>query len=150
MWKTGWRTRTVHDTYIYYVDGPTQNLSTKVTLIQVILFDVVGENEVTLDSGDTVTTDQLSSELDAAISLPASLFERIDDRDSIGIFVTLYNTPILFPVGRKYSALNSLKQRIVGSQVLAATVGPGINFQNLDEPVTILLQLQVAKGMVSS
>ena len=101
-----------------------------------------------LDSGDEVKIGQLSSELDAAVSLPSTLFERIDDRDTIGVFVALYDTPILFPVGRESNS--SSKQRIVGSQILAATVGPGFNFQNLIEPVTILLRLQLAEGTVSS
>ena len=109
---------------------------------------VVGENKVTLDSGDEVKIGQLSSELDAAVSLPATLFERIDDRDTIGVFVALYDTPILFPAGGESNS--SSKRRIVGSQILAATVGPGFNFQNLIEPVTILLRLQLAEGMVSS
>lgn len=106
-----------------------------------------------LDSGDEVKIGQLSSELDAAVSLPATLFERIDDRDTIGVFVALYDTPVLFPVGGEYYYVvsnSSSKQRIVGSRVLAATVGPGFNFQNLIEPVTILLRLQLAEGMVSS
>ena len=43
---------------------------------------------------------------------------------------------------------------MVGSQVLAATVGPtvNINFQNLNEPITIVLRLalvQVSEGSVS-
>ena len=82
---------------------------------------------------------QLSSELGAAVGLPATLFERIHDRDTIGVFIALYDTPVLFPIGGKVVSNSSSKQRIVSSQVLAATVGPGIIFQNLIEPVTILL-----------
>ena len=118
------------------------------TTYNIIINFVVGENKVTLDSGDEVKIGQLSSELDAAVSLPATLFERIDDRDTIGVFVALYDTPVLFPVGGESNS--SSKRRIVGSQILAATVGPGFNFQNLIEPVTILLRLQLAEGMVSS
>ena len=88
--------------------------------------------------------------MDAAVSLPASLFEMIDDRDNIGIFVALYDTPIFFPVGKENAVSNSLTQRTVGSQALAATVDPSINFQDLDEPVIIVLRLQIPEESVSS
>ena len=39
---------------------------------------------------------------------------------------------------------------VVGSQVLAVTVGSEISFQNLVEAVTIVFRLQVPKGSVSS
>ena len=68
----------------------------------------------------------------------------------LGVFLALYDTPILFPVGEKIPISNSQARTIVGSQVLAATVGPGINFQDLIEPVTIILRLRVPKGSVSS
>ena len=54
----------------------------------------------------------------------------------------------LFPVGGEVMNRFSL-QRMVGSYILAATVGPGIDFQNLNEPVTIVLQQQIAEGSVS-
>lgn len=40
------------------------------------------------------------------------------------------------------------EERAVGSRVLAATVGPGINFENLQDPVTIILRVQPIDGMV--
>ena len=81
---------------------------------------------------------QLSPQQEAAISLPASLFERILDQDidDIGIFFALYNTSDLFPVNS-----DGQNPTEVGSRVLAATVGPGLNFQNLQENVTILLRI---------
>ena len=104
-----------------------------------------------LGSGDQIEPGQLSPQLDAAISLPASLFERIDDRVNVGVFFALYETPTLFPVGGQLIDRTSLpKNNVVGSDILAATVGPGINFQNLDDPVTLVLRLQVAEGNVSS
>ena len=104
-----------------------------------------------LGSGDQVEPGQLSPQLDAAISLPASLFERIDDRDNVGVFFALYETVTLFPVGGELIDRTSLpRYNAVGSDILAATVGPGINFQNLDDPVAIVLRLQVAEGSVSS
>ena len=100
-----------------------------------------------LGSEDQVDPDQLSPRLDAAVSLPATLFEQIDDRDNIGIFFALHEASTLFPIGGNPSS--TPRKASVGSHILAATVGPGINFQNLDEPVTILLRLQIANGNVS-
>ena len=100
-----------------------------------------------LGSEDQVEPGQLSTQLDAAVSLPATLFEQIDDRDNIGIFFALHEASTLFPIGRNPSS--TPREASVGSYILATTVGPGINFQNLDEPVTILLQLQITNGNVS-
>ena len=99
---------------------------------------------------DQVEPGQLSPQLDAAVSLPASLFEQIDDRDNVGIFFALHEASTLFPVGGDFSGtFSSPRKTSVGSHILAATVGPGINFQNLDKPVTILFRLQITKGNVS-
>ena len=100
-----------------------------------------------LGSEDQVEPGQLSPQLDAAVSLPATLFEQIDDRDNIGIFFALHEASTLFPIGRNPSS--TPREASVGSYILATTVGPGINFQNLDEPVTILLRLQITNGNVS-
>ena len=111
----------------------------------------VGDNDLMLDPGDQVQPGQLSPKLDAAISLPASLFERIVDRDNVGLFFALHKASTLFPVHGDFSdTLSSPRRTSVGSHILAATVGPGINFQSLDEPITILLRLQITKGNVSS
>ena len=87
---------------------------------------------------------QLSPQQYAAIRLPASLFRVIGDRDNVSVFFALYDAPILFPVngGNSISSDGSI-QTEVGSSVLAATVGPDINFMNLEEPITIVLRLQV-------
>ena len=103
-----------------------------------------------LGSEDQVEPGQLSPQLDAAVSLPATLFDQIDDRDNIGIFFALHEVSTLFPIGgNPSSTFLSPRKASVGSHILAATVGPGINFQNLDEPVTILLRLQITNGNVS-
>ena len=79
-----------------------------------------------------------------------ALFKRIDDRTNVGAFFVFYETPILFPVGGELTDRSSLSRKnVVGSHVLAATVGPGINFLNLDEPITIVLRLQVTESGVS-
>ena len=97
-----------------------------------------------VDSEDGVMAGQLPPQLNAAISLPASLFGMIsDDRDNVSVFFALYDTPILFPVngGNSRSSDGSV-QTEVGSSVLAATVGPDIDFQNLIDPVIVVLRLQ--------
>ena len=98
-----------------------------------------------LDSEDQVEPGQLPAQQNAAISLPASLFERIDDRLNVGVFFAFYETSTLFSVDRPTLP----RQTVVGSRVLAATVGPSINFQDLDEPVTIVLRLQDTEGRVN-
>ena len=86
---------------------------------------------------------QLPPQLNAAIRLPASLFGLIGDRDNVSVFFALYDTPILFPVngGDSISSDGSV-QTEVGTSVLAATVGPDINFQNLADPIIIVLRIQ--------
>ena len=102
-----------------------------------------------LGSEDQVEPGQLSPQLDAAVSLPATLFEQIDDNDSnIGIFFALHEASTLFPIGGNPSS--TPRRASVGSYILAATVGSDINFQNLDEPITVLLRLQITNGSVST
>ena len=111
----------------------------------------IGDNDLMLGPEDHVQSGQLSPQLDAAISLPASLFEQIVDRDNIGVFFALHEVSVLFPVHGDISdtLISSPRKTSVGSHILAATVGPAINFQNLDKPVTVLLRLQITKGNVN-
>ena len=102
-----------------------------------------------LAPGDQVEADQLPDQVDASISLPASLFQRIDNRPNVGLFSALYKTPTLFQVGEQSNGSTLPRQTVVGSDIIAATVGLGLNFQNLDEPVTILFRLQVPEERVS-
>ena len=74
----------------------------------------------------------------AAVFLPAPLFQLITNRTNIGIFFNVYGTGVLFPVTKE---TNVSTTTVVGSPVLAATVGSGLNFKNLAEPVTIMLRL---------
>ncbi len=77
----------------------------------------------------------------AAVSLPPSLFDDITDRgpdDGVGIFFLLYENSILFPV--RSTGMNSTRQPAVASTIVAATVGPGLNFVDLDPPVEIILR----------
>ena len=108
---------------------------------------IIGDNDQMLGPDDQLEPEQLSPQSDAAISLPASLFERIDDRDNVGIFFALHEASSLFPVGAGDSS-NTFNFPSVGSHILAATVGVGINFQNLDEPVSVLFRLQITNNTV--
>ena len=105
-----------------------------------MIYNIIGNNEFETNDGDEVLPGQLSPQQDAAISLPASLFQTITDREDVGIFFALYNSSTLFPVDGGKNR-NESRRREVGSRVLAATVGPGLDFQNLMENVTIVLRL---------
>lgn len=96
-------------------------------------------------------TGQLSPEQDAAILLPRSLFQTISSNSSndTGLFVSYYNSTVLFPVGQANTANSALRQIQVCSRVIAATIGQNISFENLDEPVTVLLRILVKDGVVS-
>ena len=86
----------------------------------------------------------LSASETAAAFLPASLFQLITDRDAVGIFFAVYDAGVLFPITndtQRNQETNSSITTVVGSPVLAATVGPGLNFVGLAEPVRILLRL---------
>ena len=74
----------------------------------------------------------------AAVFLPAHLFQSITNRTNVGIFFNVYGTGVLFPITKETNASTTT---VVGSPVLAATVGSGLNFKNLAEPVTIMLRL---------
>ena len=103
--------------------------------------------------GDQLMPDQLSPQFDAAISLPGSLFELIDNHANTGIFFIKYDLPILFPVEGGGNNINrtTTTQTEVGSRILAATVGAGLNFQNLEKHrnVTVIFRLQLAEGKVN-
>ena len=74
----------------------------------------------------------------AAVFLPAPLFQSITNRTNVGIFFNVYDTGVLFPIPKETNASTTT---VVGSPVLAATVGSGLNFNGLAEPVTIMLRL---------
>ena len=114
---------------------------------------MLGDNAQMLSPDDQLESDQLEPQFDTAISLPASLFEQIDDRDNVGVFFALHEASNLFPVGAglgdSSNTLNNFNYPSIGSHILAATVGVGINFQNLDEPVSVLFRLQITNNTVS-
>ena len=93
----------------------------------------------------------LNEEETVAAFLPPSLFQSITDRNSTGIFFAVYETGVFFPITNATELVertNTTVTTAVGSPVLAATVGPGLNFSELEEPVRILLRLN-EQGPVS-
>ena len=92
-------------------------------------------------TGSIIST--LNANETAAAFLPASLFNLIQNRSKLGIYFNVYNSGVLFPVKNETQSLgsNSSVTTVIGSPVLAATVGPMINFSGLAESVRILLRL---------
>lgn len=78
----------------------------------------------------------------ASVSLPPELFRSISNNimSRVGIFFVLYTEPTLFPIRRPMNDSSSLRSE-VASPVVAAAVGPGLRFSNLDPPVVINLRL---------
>jgi len=66
------------------------------------------------------------------------MFERITDREDVGVFFALYNDNSLFPV---HEDMSGAAREVVGSAVVASTVGPRLSFDNLRNPVEINLRL---------
>ena len=103
----------------------------------ILLF--TGNNQAEAGPEGEVMPGQLEPTQDAAVNLPASLFQQIDNRTTIGIFFALYDTPTLFPINEERSVHSN--ETDVGSSVLSITVGPGLNFQELEHNITIILRL---------
>lgn len=96
-----------------------------------------GTSGISLD--DQSPSGQLAPEQDAMINLPSSLFGRIENRSTVGLFFALYEDSTLFPVGERNTGNMGLLDTQVNSLILAATVASGITFDNLEENVTITL-----------
>ena len=77
----------------------------------------------------------------ASVSLPPQLFSTIFDRDLVGVFFALYEEPTLFPPREAEGVTESTLRQAVASSVVAANVGPGLDFSNLEPPVEINLRL---------
>ena len=97
---------------------------------------------IELGAGQAVSPGVLNQQEVAAIRLPASLFQDItDNRTNVGVFFAVYSVSYLFPVQQDPANENITKRTVVGSRILASTVGPGLDFSNLTEPVSIVLRL---------
>ena len=114
----------------------------------IVLSCCVGGQEFVVDDEDQVSPGQLLPQQDAAISLPASLFQTITDREDVGIFFALYNTSTLFPVNRGLDR-SAPRRTEVGSRILATTVGPDLDFPNLEDNITIVFRQVISEGQVT-
>lgn len=98
-----------------------------------------GANDFDLDPAVDNQMKLSSSQL-ASIDLPPSVFERVNDRSTIGLFYGLYSDPTLFPDNTRDTDLRLTK---VVSPVLATTLGPNINVEGLRDNVTVLLRTNI-------
>ena len=98
-------------------------------------------NETVLGSGNQVRPGELSSQQNAAIVLPGSLFKRIN-QPTVGAVFGVYESTNLFPVaGTDY---NDSIVTEVGTHILSATVGnTTAHLDDLTEPVTVTLRLNI-------
>ena len=81
----------------------------------------------------------------AAVSLPPSLFSTITDRtsdDNVGIFFTFYEDSTLFPLRRIVRTDNSTLRPVIASGIVGATVGPGLEFVDLDPTARVEIILR--------
>lgn len=109
------------------------------------LATTAGESDTT---SSTVTSD--AGIVPMSISLPPSLFKRISERDtnSTGLVFTVYRKSTLFPVSGGRASSNSSASMAagetteVGTDIIAANVGRGAEFESLQDPVTIILRLE--------
>ena len=79
----------------------------------------------------------------ATIFLPSTIFSDThlpDGKETVGAFFTLYQVPYLFPVSM--DNVNFARTREVGSFILGATVGRGLDITDVDPPVLVKLTLQ--------
>lgn len=86
----------------------------------------------------------------AAIALPPSLFTNINNRSQEGIFFALYTQSTLFPIQVTENTTGAVASRstVVGSTIIAATVGSGLSFNNLEPPVEINLRISTTNESV--
>ena len=95
---------------------------------------------------------QLSQEIvRGSVSISPGLFSRISS-DQIGLVFTLYAEATLLPVRdpANEGSANSTLRTEVGSPIIAATVGAGQQFRDIDPPVVVTLRLGNFSGSVSA
>ena len=105
--------------------------------------NTVGESETELATADDVMPGELPPLLDAAISLPTSLFElMMSSHTSSSLVFAHYNESTLFPVdGGKNMNSSAPRQTVIGTDILAATV-VGETFTDLEEDMKVAVIFQ--------
>ena len=140
--------RSIRQTHARLTTGQTQSHANNVQYIVFESLNAVGDdiNGAMLGSGDQVTLGELSSQQNAAIVLPGSLFGRISQLSSVGTVFGIYENTNLFPVGGRNAASDDNETIVteIGSQILSATVGnDSKNLENLHKPVSVTLRLNI-------
>lgn len=100
-------------------------------------------NEISTANTPSGSDSMFSAFTSPTISLPRSVFERVNDTNSTGLVFTLYEEPTLFPV--RNNTNSSVTTTVVGSRIIAANVAERNTqtFEDLPEMVIILLPLEV-------
>ena len=90
-------------------------------------------------------------DLAASVVLPKSLFTNIIDQSEVGLNFALYHRSTLLPLRQRENLSSIVADRttVVGSSVIAATVGSGLPFNNLKSPIGINLTVSVRNDSVS-
>ena len=76
-----------------------------------------------------------------SISLPGSLFQQLND-NATGVVFTLYQASTLFPIGDSARSGLDFTVTEVGTPIIAANVGQTAELNDLQENITVILQLQ--------
>jgi antitoxin component of MazEF toxin-antitoxin module len=100
-----------------------------------------------------VVPGELSPGLDAAITLPNSLFEALNSHAGSSLVFARYNESTLFPVDEGRNSMNSStrvrRQTVIDTDILAATVvGEVLTDLDEDKNVTIIFQPKIPDGKV--
>lgn len=110
-------------------------------LIAFILFLVlIGNHGQVIETN--ITSGHLSSQQQAAINLPASLFKHVS-KPNVGMFFGLYENATLFPVGGASTDSSAPRQPQVCSHILSATVGQNVDLRDLSLEESVMLTFRL-------
>lgn len=101
---------------------------------------LIGSQGLQLMTSNTESSSDLPENSNSAMSLPQEIVNSIQERSSVSIAFTVYDSPALFPV-RNTSQNEMALNTVVGSQVLSVQVGGIADGTRLSAPVTFLLRL---------
>ena len=107
----------------------------------------IGSQGLQLMTSNTRSGD-LPENSNSAMSLPQEIVDSIQERSSVSIAFTVYDSPALFPVRNTLQNEMAL-DTIVGSQVLSVQVGGIADGTRLSAPVTFLLRLTKSPNLAA-
>ena len=106
------------------------------------LFCITDDENFMVTDGSSILDNSLNS-----ITLPGSLFQQLND-DATGVVFTLYQASALFPVGDSARSGLDFTTTEVGTPIITANVGQAAELNDLQENVTVILQLQSSQARV--